>query len=334
MEYRSYERLCNVDFLRMVLVSAVAVHHFYHTLTGQWNNGGYAVEFFFIISGFMFNHSFNPSTSVEKFLTKKLIRLWPLQAFLSLISGLIMNEAHFDLYKYLTDFFMLSKTGLHKGSSGGFGYLTVAWFICVLFWILLFYFYSKKIMLPSVFNLIFGTITFASLFVRITWEIPDSCRLIRGLGAFGIGYFCFELCKSIHSNEGQKGKHSILVSCLELLLLAYFTKTLFRMKPVQGPVIFEILMGMFLVILYIKKGYVSSFLDKPIFSKVAQVVFSVYLSHTVFYYSPIIKILNNTVFHNPKITCIFGVIISFAFGSFIWYLLDRPVSKYLKERFL
>ncbi len=189
-------------------------------------------------------------------------------------------------------------------------------------------------MIPPVFNLVFGTITFASLFVHIMWEIPNSCRLIRGLGAFGIGYFCFELCKNIHSNNEQKGKNSILVSCLELLLLSYFTKTLFRMKPVQGPVIFEILMGIFLVILYVKKGYVSSFLDKPIFSKVAQVVFSVYLSHTVFYYSPIIKILNNIVFHNPKITCIFGVIISFAFGSFIWYLLDRPVSKYLKERFL
>ncbi len=119
MECRSSERLYNVDFLRILLVSAIVVHHFYHNLADLWNNGGYAVEFFFIISGFMFNHSFNPSISIEKFLIKKLIRLWPLQAFFSLISGLIRSKSHFDLYKYLADFFMLSKTGLYKGSSSG-----------------------------------------------------------------------------------------------------------------------------------------------------------------------------------------------------------------------
>ena len=48
------KRYYNIDFLRIVLISAIILHHFIHAATGIWNSGGYAVEFFFVIAGFVF----------------------------------------------------------------------------------------------------------------------------------------------------------------------------------------------------------------------------------------------------------------------------------------
>lgn len=323
-------RLYNIDFMRIFLLCAILVHHFYHAATGRWNTGGNAVEFFFIISGFIFNFTFNSSISFKQFILEKLIRFWPILAFCSLAVALIFHRTDFKLDRLFSDLFMLSKTGLYKGSTDGLGYNGPGWYVCVLFWILLFYFYLKKSISPTLSGLIFALITFSSLEILVMFKIPSSYYLFRGLGSFGIGYFCYEFCKNYSRNRNNK--KSYLFSVLETILIIYFAYILFSFNHIKNPIAFQLGMGLFLVLLYLRKGYISSFLERKEFTKLSRYTLATYLTHALIFYQPAIKTIYKEYIKNPYYICILGILVSFVLGIIVYHFFERPIVNYLKRR--
>jgi peptidoglycan/LPS O-acetylase OafA/YrhL len=83
-------KLNNIDFLRFFLASLVIFAHCYALPTGsdateplfrfsggQRTFGGVAVDFFFILSGFLITHSWLRSSGLRSFLWKRVLRIYP-----------------------------------------------------------------------------------------------------------------------------------------------------------------------------------------------------------------------------------------------------------------
>ena len=324
------DKIYNIEFLRILLICAIIVHHFYHRTTNIWNSGSYAVEFFFIISGFIFLFTFNPTKNLIEYMLPKLIRFQPVSVLTAIIIALCF--ANLDIYRLLTDLFLLAHTGLYKANSG-FGYNSPAWFISVLFWIFIFYFYVQKT-LPKQKNLILGLITFFALIYPIVFGVPPYFRLFRGLGAFGIGYFAAVFCQNYQRNSDSL---SLKYTLIELILFLYITILLFTINKGINDVALLFCMAILLILFYMKKGHLSYLLDNKIWQSCSKYVLTVFLSHAILY-QPLFQIIKMNypeyISQHVICVCILGVIASWIFGIVIYYLVYRPSVKYLNNIFL
>ncbi len=318
------KRYYNIDFLRIVLINAILLHHFLHAATGVWNRGGLAVEFFFIIAGFLFNLTFKIQQTTLDFIAKKLIRFMPLLIFTSLTLAFCTK---FRIQIILADLFLLQKTGLWT-ANGGFGYNSPAWFIAVLFWVLLFIFYLRKNTNEKITNLILGGLTFYSLII-IANNLHPAIRIFGGLGSIGIGYFCAELVKVLPAiSQAVKSK---FVTLVEITMLSYLSYILFTSSPVSNKIGIMFLMGILVLLFYCQKGYVSAILNKPIFTKISAYVFPIYITHSIFYHPhPFFKYFHKLC-DDVLIVCITGITVSWIFGIFAYYVIEKPVAQYMSR---
>ncbi len=97
-------KLNNIDFLRFFLASLVIFAHCYalrvgndsteplHVFSkGQRTFGGIAVDFFFILSGFLITHSWLRSSSLRSFLWKRVLRIYPAFIAATLLGVLVIT---------------------------------------------------------------------------------------------------------------------------------------------------------------------------------------------------------------------------------------------------
>ncbi|MBR6412559.1 MAG: acyltransferase [Alphaproteobacteria bacterium] len=321
------ERYHNIDFLRIIFINAIIIHHFYHMETGIWNSGGYAVELFFIISGFVFNISYDKTKTVIDFIRSKLTFFLPLLIFTSTTLSIF---GKFHIQKLLADLFLLQRTGLY--SDGG-GYNRPAWFISVLFWELLFIFCLRKNIPEKVTNLILGILTFASLIfivnnVKDTYQLKHLCR---GFSSISIGYFCAEFIKVIPSYNKQK--KSIIATAFEASVLLYLIKILFSTYKVQNVVAIMLLMGILIISFSLKKGYIGSFLNKKIFTTISIYVFPIYMTHGLWYRKPFFPYIQKICDNRMILLFIIGIFISWSMGIILYHLIQVPCKRYLTNKF-
>ena len=321
------KRLYNIDFLRIVLINAIIIHHFVYAATGHWNSGGRAVEFFFLIAGFLFNLTYKIKKTTIDFIIGKLIRFMPLLICTSLTLAFCTK---FEAQKFLADLFLLQKTGLYA-INNGFSYDDVAWFISVLFWVLLFIFYLRKSTNEKITNLILGFLVFFSLIIlanKVNLLYPDP-RIFRGLASVGIGYFCAEITKALPQICNQiKSK---LITFFEVGIFSYLSYILFTSYKLTNIVGTMFLMGVLIILFYYQKGYFSSFLNKPVFTKISTYVFPLYITHAIFYYPhPFFKYFYQ-VCNNVAVICLVGIGLSWVFSVIVHHLIEQPATKYLTK---
>lgn len=97
-------KLNNIDFLRFFLASLVIFAHCYalrvgndsteplHIFSGgQRTFGGVAVDFFFILSGFLITHSWLRSSTLRSFLWKRVLRIYPAFIAATLLGVLVVT---------------------------------------------------------------------------------------------------------------------------------------------------------------------------------------------------------------------------------------------------
>ena len=107
----------NLDLIRFVLASLVIFSHSYPLtrgysqglepiagLTGfQADGGTLAVNFFFVISGFLITQSWFASRSCDDFLRKRILRIFPGYIVAFIVSEIIAISCCPDRFRYLTD---------------------------------------------------------------------------------------------------------------------------------------------------------------------------------------------------------------------------------------
>lgn len=101
----------NFDILRLLLAVVVFFAH-WNILTAQnitnqiFHSSGYAVDMFFIISGFLIFWSFDNNQNIKSFFIKRFFRIFPLYAFLIFLQTIFFvwysNGTYGEIAKYFT----------------------------------------------------------------------------------------------------------------------------------------------------------------------------------------------------------------------------------------
>lgn len=265
-------KMMNIEFLRIVFTLCVVTCHIFIPLK-IWSNTRYCVEFFFILSGFFLTVSFNQEKTTASFMIQKICRFWPLVVFGALTNCLFVRKL--DGSKLLSDIFFLSDI-LNKQD----GYNGPAWYICVMFWVSLFYFGLFKTQKKGNINLIIGLCLFWSLSILVDASFSGGkIRIFRGIAGIGMGYF---VALAYQQLSALPVRRCCLFSIVEAALLTYCLVSLFDTRIFPGNVVFIMIAFAVLILLFsLKVGAVSRFLERPLFAGISKYCPAVYLTHGI-----------------------------------------------------
>ncbi len=359
-------RLKNIDFIKFLLILCIVFYHirsihtfysitpicntpFAHKISMNSQDAYLACDMFFIISGFFLFLTSSLKNNVTDLLKKNFIRFYPMLVFnavLTIISFVfIIKIPNYLPYHQIYKLLFLDGTGIQ------FGPADVTWFISVLFWITLFYKYLYKIFDMEKLDLIvFVIILFCYTLIIQTFNGNISANsnyiihnifnvgMLRGFAGIGVGYFIYRFYNSVKNKNTENFAIRFLYTGFEISLIFFvFYHLLFhKINYSSNFLIILGFIGLFILFL-IKKGYVSTFCDNKIFSILGRYVYSIYLSHLFVLY-----ILKKYLWSNYVIFIqnhyIFSIAISLfiviIFGIIVYYLIEKPLMKYLKSKYL
>lgn len=327
-------KMQNIEFLRVVFTLFVVFRHFGGGLK-IWNEAWIAVEFFFILSGFLLAYTFNSERTVLSFLKSKLIRFLPLIIFVYLVRSVFALKTYIPVS--VTDFFsdLFFLRGLYFYSSGGF--VRVNWYINALFWASLFYFYLIKSCEEKTVKLWTGIIVFisySSLCSYGWWKNSPytfvGWAMLRALGGMGLGYFL----KQIH--EQLKMKPSLLYNIFEgaILIYACLSMVVQEMAP-KSFIIYVICFAVLIFCFIQKSGKVSQFFDKPVFAKMGRYCLAVYLTQAIVVFDVFVYALRkypDVLKENVSLTVIITLLLSVLLGVIVHHTVELPVTRALNKR--
>ncbi len=330
-------KMLNLEFLRIVFTACIVLVHISAEVP-FFSRGEWGVEFFFILSGFLFALTYDRTATLTEFIKKKIIRFLPLILFCAVIRSLFKNPVDFS--SMLADCFFLTDT-LYAGKS----YVGPAWYISILFWVTcLFYYLLKTHHKESVF-LVIGVLTFFAYMActRFGWGGPNGLgskdnfgwlipqALMRGVGGIGAGFFVAQFYLSQNKkNSPLKPWHYTVLELFLLIMpcVCMFNKRMFPSNPIMLIICFIGLLYLFVI----KKGAVSLFLEKPVFAKISRYMLSVYLSHQTITFPLLIK-YNQRASDFSSVW--YGILVYFTaaclIGVIVHHTIELPATRFLKK---
>lgn len=351
------ERFHNVDFLRFILAVEIMLFHFglffknsnlfFKTIYNHFGNGFICVEFFFIISGFFLFKNINTSEDTINFVKKKLIRLLPVKYLalgICLICSLCIKNFSFLFNKSIISLVFLNCIGFNSYKTAP----VEIWYITVLFWDSLFYFYIHKIFQKKTINLILWIITVTSCAFVLNCKpgsyagiyentyIIFNPAVIRGLFGLGIGYFIAML----YTSEFVKTinlKTKLCINIIEIYAVIYLTYylTISNKVPGKNYLNYIIIFSLLFYLLLIKQGILSNFINHKILATLGKYAYSLYAIHWVIYLITSKTIWHIETFNNHPFTFfITNICIALSASVLIYHLFEKPITKYLKNKYL
>lgn len=352
------ERFQNVDFLRFIFAVDILLYHFFVvfrkilTCTNgetpsifqyvfkHFCNGFICVDYFFIIAGFFLFKNINKNEDTIHFVKNKIIRLLPtiwFSIFVYFIISLFITDMNFNFNNNILSILLLNSIGFSRIK----GATSQEWFVAALFWVSLFYFYIYKTFEKKYLNLIIWIIVILSLSFMVNISYPHFAGndrisfvifnhgIIRALAGIGLGYFISMLYNSNFLKDSNK---KIVISVLELFCCAF----LLFYQPGNYflyIVIFSILFYLFLI----KKGILSNILENKFSTRLGSWSYSIYIMHILIYV--ILKLTiaiphKGFVLSHPLLFLLLAIITSIIVGILTYYFFEKPVTKYLKNKFL
>ena len=332
-------------------MAIILFHLLYDSSLEVTKNGNKAVDLFFIISGFFFVYKLNLHMSIFEFIKHKVIRLYPVLIFsIGIIYILsLFNITEINFYSTIFMILGLSGTGLCNGSEGIY-YLGQYWFCSSLLWVLVFFFYLVKNFEFKKVNLFIALAVFFSYSFILdarngvingmadTYYHIFNVGIMRAIGGIGIGYLIGNWYKN-HSHKFETLKLNIIpkicVTFLELVCLYFVISNLmFHAIKCNDHFIFIIVYMALIILFLFKKGFISQFLDKNIFCLLGRYTYSIFVTHLIIVYSLSQLCWDNEWFHlNPAVCYFFIVIACILMGIITYHLIEKPIGKYLNEKF-
>lgn len=318
----------NLSFLKILLAYCVVLHHTFIKL-GLPNNGHVCVEFFFIISGFMLCYTYNQQRTVSSFVIKKFLQFVP-YIFVANIGCLLLDN-RIDIEKFLSGILFYANTNLYPN----YTYYPPAWYLIVLFWVLLFYFSLIKNLKSGLCYFTIGIISFIFLSLRADiFPIPATNPympfltngLIRGLAYVGVG--CLLSIGYKYQSDHNFLPQTLLFTVVELcllvaLILMFFVPKFFASLNIML-ICFIALFKLFLM----KKGYISRLFEHKFWFNLSKFSLPIYMTHDIF----LSKILELNILENYNIfsKVIIIVVFSTSVGILTYYLIALAKRLHLK----
>ena len=150
-------KIKNIEFLRVIGCLAIILLHLFnntrlHGLFGDieiydklfrmTSNGQKAVDLFFMLSGFFFALKVDTTKSIWEFLKNKLIRLYPVLIFITLLCFVasLFGAMEFTLYDNILSLLCLNGTSLFISR----GNIHIFWYVSAMLWTFLLFYYLLK----------------------------------------------------------------------------------------------------------------------------------------------------------------------------------------------
>ena len=316
-------RIMNIEFLRVLFTLGIVSCHFFRKIN-VYSGGGQGVDFFFILSGFFLSLTFNPERKALEFAKSKFIRWIPLIIF----GGFIRHPSFSSIFYPL---FFLQNTGLAYQDIAN----DTAWYLGVLFWVLIFYLSVFKTMKPETRNLFIGTSVFLLYIIcaraegDARWGMVYSYfprGLLLGIAGVGLGCMLQQICVR---NDKVVVKKS--ATFFEIVALLYILLSVFIM-PMAEEWIFMPISHFIILYLFIRKeGIVSNFFEKPVFAKMARYCLSVYLTHQYVTANIFAIYEKKLLILPPYITIVYILTASILLGIFAHHVIELPATRALKK---
>lgn len=308
-----------------------------------------AVDFFFVLSGFVITQSiFNSKSSnfdsfIKEFTIKRIIRLFPLYILTFIITTIIIlfinKDAVDPVFYFITSLFLLQSIGFDAGAQQIFAdtSIGIAWSLSVEFWIGLVFFplifnlrkRQATLIYSCVFLFIIGTILIFNLSPSIDVNFQKAFGLItfgsiRGL----IGFSCGSISYVIFNSFFREIRKSIAISFSELMLLIIIISSLYLPHSSKNEFIASFLFSMFLPLIANENGIIGRILKLNILSTLRYTSYSIYLIH------PIVIFLwrKNALPFNHHYAIIF-ILIVYILSIPSYKLIEKPAMR-LKKLFI
>lgn len=307
MEYILDKRIFHgLDVVRTLLAISVALGHFYY-----WNNVAtffprsffVAVDFFFVLSGFVITQSILSTKEksfdefIKIFAIKRIARLFPLYTFVFLITTVLLLIAFSSrsdpFFYYFTSFFLLQSIGFDEGAKHIFAdtSIGIAWSLSVEFWVGMFifsivYMFRKKtatLVIICLFSLISGSVVILNLSHSVDVNFQKAFGLItfgsiRGLIGFSCGIISYVAYKNIFSEFNKKS----LITTLEVIFIISILATIYFKHNYKNEFIAPALFAMLLPVLSSELGVIGKLLKNDRLSVLRYTSYSIYLVHPLF----------------------------------------------------
>jgi len=242
------------------------------------------VDYFFVLSGFVISynylHKIKNFASFKDFMVRRLIRLYPLLLYTTLLFfGLMLIGKHWNtfndpypvLFLQLTDTLTLMNSNPIFGSSLGINY--PSWSISsemisyALFGCCLFMFRKNAVIVLSLFLL--G----AGLFILYTgkYMYMGDFGFVRGLFCFILGYLVHLLSQRANPRFGT----------LPELLFLFLLLLVFKYLPSGAAILLPFVFALGIFIFVRGKGIITSFLETKPAQFLGKISYSVYLNHAI-----------------------------------------------------
>ncbi len=254
-------KLKNIEFLRILFTLFVLVTHFFAIFKID-NTGGQAVQFFFLLSGYLLALTYRPERKILDIAINRYIRFVPLVVF----GGLLSSGG----WKSFQGLWMMQNTGLMGDVPNA-----PAWYIAVLFWCTLFFIGMMKAFGKKQLLLILAVICFTAMLANIHCPCkagtPAADRLplygiltrglLRGLACMSIGILLEHFCRRVQG-EHVKRAQKLVYTAAELAILTYIIWGCFDRFIMLSGFAIQVLSHVALLYLFVlKRGLISSMLE-------------------------------------------------------------------------
>ena len=354
------ERFLNVEFLRFICAVMIFLHHYCNTyrfghfgktfdvFMKNTHNAYMPVQYFFIIAGFLLIYTINTKQPLTDFIKKKIIRLWPLIAFLFILYILadLFGITKFQLYPNILSLLFLENAGVTL-KWGNIGH---DWFLSVLFFISIFYFYIFKFFDKKIYNFFIpiGVLICYTFLINVnhggigghikTTAYIFNHGIIQGIAGMGFGYMLHEFYQYIKSQQFVNTvKSVILYSIIEGYLLGFvvYETCLHKMRFNNNIILVIAFAALFLTFL-LKRGFVSRLFENKFSEMLGRYAFALYMTHAYLWnilYKIWIKHHSDICIAHPYLSIFVSFFIAIIFAILTYHFVEVPAGKYLKKKF-
>lgn len=321
-------KLANIEFLRVFFTLMVVLRHIALICPAAANTGEWAVQFFFLLSGYLLFYTYRPERLVLSYAKDKVIRFVPLVVLGSVLCGAGAES--------LKGIFCLQGTGL---LTRDVALNQPSWYIAVLFWCSLFYFALRRYVQIFQGNIIIGCVCFFLLIITVQSD-GDRYKmvleffplgLLDGIISMGLGYLMAQCCTRPQHPDIEKTDAGWTL--VELGVIAYVVLSMFCMEYRLEGIIWVRISHITLLYLFImKRGAITNMLEHRVFACMAQYCLSIYLTHWCIIEltrSYLIKKYPGLISQHEWACIAVGMVIAIVIGVLAHHLVEKPATQYL-----
>jgi peptidoglycan/LPS O-acetylase OafA/YrhL len=286
-----FQKIYELESLRGIFAFLIVIFHF-PTDNILYNNSFtknsfFAVDFFFVLSGFIISLNYEDKIDnfkeLKLFFKKRFFRLYPLhllflmifvvlelfKLFLAINYEIIPNNGFSNFTDFIKNILLIH--GLNGQSFNEPSWSISVEFICYI----IFGFYclsAKKLYLTPVFLIFFG-----AFLILMDPNHTSFAQLGRCIYSFFIGYYVYKLSKK---NIVINSKY---ISLILFVISLYSISIEFKHKFLILPLLFSL--NIFLIVKNNKLAILNEFLNLSFFKFLGKISYSMYLTHYIIAYA-------------------------------------------------